>query len=791
MDTQKKAFILLPLLLLIIIFAFTRLAYSYVQEQPGQTVSVSVEPHASDFEASIVSSTAETVNQNTEITYTITYGSNLYYASGLTIQAEWTLGTAEGSVTPDVEVVDYVISSASDAYSSTPAVIDLINRTITWTISSFPAQTTSQTVSFTLETNENYTGSNEVNFTVYGRTINGSITVSDEVDNTYQYDPTLVTPTPTPTSSPTPTPTPTSSSSTTSSPTSTPTPTPTITPSPTALAFESVSIQSLLSSSARLQVTLNEAAKIKVSYGTRLNNLNTAIQSLSFLKSQQIELSELQPDTTYYVQITATSASGKSAKSDIFTFKTSPVSVVPEPDITTLVVTSNNVILTSPTIFKENKKIIPSIVLPIDSVYEFRFEVKDYKSIKKIEAVLRNKYVLGIAFPEKAEASTEKTFLTQVSPGVFEGRLKTPIDPGRYEIVVRVFDTQGNIAEKKVADVKIVKNLTVLREGSTTPVEGARILISYFDFNANDFIPLSPTAYSVKNPSYTDAKGEDNIVLPAEKYKASVSAIGYAAKEVEFKISDKTGDDYPTIYLKHEFGVTSFAAYLYNSFIDLMNLTKLYLITIGSSNRFFEFNATLSLLITLIIIFFGLSIHTKIPLNQLHSYIFNLFRKRSKKFVSKNIFGKVLNYENGLPESGVTIYLIDGVKDDIIYQAKTNKLGEFYFRKPELENYKFLIMKEGFEDLPEEFSKEKVENTNNFAFNIKGKVKKGSFKGLLRESMELLFALLIPGLIIICLVVEFALGYSFGFLKVLPFVIISIINAFLWAKFYRPAFKNL
>ena len=135
------------------------------------------------------------------------------------------------------------------------------------------------------------------------------------------------------------------------------------------------------------------------------------------------------------------------------------------------------------------------------------------------------------------------------------------------------------------------------------------------------------------------------------------------------------------------------------------------------------------------------------------------------------------------------VYLVDGIKKEVIYSTKTNKLGEFNFRRPEIEDYKFWVMKQGFEDLfVEEFAKEKL---NNLVFNIKEKIRIRSLKAFLKEVVELLSALIIPGLIVICLVVEFALGYSFGFLKVLPFMIISAFNAFLWAKFYHPVFKNI
>ena len=562
MPFKRFCFIWLFFSLLAFVFLFNKIVYSDV-EAPGQELSVSVGPGVSDLSVDI-SAALENVNQNTEITYTITYGSNLTYSTSLTLEAEWSLGTPEGTYVSDTEIADYIIGSAEDAYGSTPAVIDLVNRKISWTISSFPAQTTDETVTFKLRTNANYTGTKKIKYTVYARITSGSLIVTDQLDNNYQFK----------------------SISSTSTPT--PTPIPTTTPSLLPLIFNNVSIASLLSDQATINFTLSEASKLKVSYGTAQNTLANTIQSLEYLRNQQIQLIELKPETRYYFLATATSISGQTARSDIFTFKTPPVSIVPQPEPNSLVITSNNIILASPTIFTEEKKAIPSVVLPEESLYEFRFEIKNYQTIKKVEAVFRNKYVLGLNFPNLAESSTKTTTPIQVSPGVFEGRLKAAEESGRYEIVVRIFDMQGNIAEKKVADVKVVKSLTVLRDGDPKiAVEGARILIKKFDQVTNDYETLSPVSFAIKNPSYTQASGEDRIVLPAGRYKADVRAIGYLPKEVEFVLGDKTGQDYPTVYLKHKFSLLSFANYIWVSFIDFMDISKLYLTTIGSSNRFF------------------------------------------------------------------------------------------------------------------------------------------------------------------------------------------------------------
>nr|MBP9819517.1 hypothetical protein [Candidatus Woesebacteria bacterium] len=73
------------------------------------TISATIEPPADDFSASLSTTDDVTeIPQDMTITYTITYGSDYDFASPLTVQAEWTLGTISGNGTPTVELLSYV-----------------------------------------------------------------------------------------------------------------------------------------------------------------------------------------------------------------------------------------------------------------------------------------------------------------------------------------------------------------------------------------------------------------------------------------------------------------------------------------------------------------------------------------------------------------------------------------------------------------------------------------------------------------------------------------------------------
>jgi len=101
-------------------------------------------------------------------------------------------GTIEGQAYPSVDVLNYIVDSATTAYGGTQPVIDTVNRTIAWTIASLPAETTDQSVSFMLITNSNYSASQKVGFTI-GAYLTDTGTTVNAVDllRHYQYNPAL------------------------------------------------------------------------------------------------------------------------------------------------------------------------------------------------------------------------------------------------------------------------------------------------------------------------------------------------------------------------------------------------------------------------------------------------------------------------------------------------------------------------------------------------------------------------------------------------------------------------
>lgn len=771
-------------------------------------LSVTVPSKATDFELAVSSDASAAVNQYETITYEITYGSNLDYADSLEIQAEWSQGTIEGESTPTVDVAEYVISSATNAYNSTPAVIDLVNRTITWNISSFPANTTNQTVSFQLKTTANYTGSKQVAFTISSRLTNDDMTTSDKtVTNYYEYDSSITpsptpspTPTPTPIASPTSTPTPTTSPTSSITPTPTAGPTATTTPSPTptttpkAAVFEEITIRSLTSDTVRIYSRTNQETTAKIFYEEKIYNLSSSQTSLSLLSEHEFLIEELKPETVYYFKITVTNKNKLSSTSDIFTFKTPALSKLPEVENQSVIITSNNNVLASPVIEGLSvKQPNATVVIPKNTVYEFKFALKKYQKLKEIKAVLRSKNVLGVStFTEVADASIILTNITEIEAGVFVGKLKSPSQPGTYEIIARIIDTNGNITEQKIADIKVSKPLSVFDQNNN-PIEAARLLLYLYNIRTGEFKQISQDNMPIKNPSFSNSKGEFPVVLPNGIYKAEVLAIGHEKTSQNFVLSFQGGNDYPQLKLKNQgFNLLTIIEYYWAALNDFLAVTASYITQVTASVRFFQLTSVFIIITSIALSWLSISLRAHIPLIYLYWYPFSEIKNKLTKLKFNKYYYGIVTEENGFGQSKALVYLIDADKNKIISKTMTNYLGEFFLKKSPAKNYKILVSKNGFEIKPFfEYSFESLEKGEKLVLSINRLDQpKNSFVNFLEQLFEKTAELSFSTLLTISLVFEILLAVEYGMDKSIPFIVISVLNIYLWSFYFHPKNKD-
>lgn len=740
-------------------FLFILPNFVWADLESDQTASVTVPAQASDYQLDFARLTTGTLfKQDDIIQYQITYGAHLSFTTPITVEAQWYPGTVD-SDSSSVDILDYVSGSATNGYAGATPVIDSVNKKISWTINSFPGNTTNEIVTFKLKLNSNYTGGSNVTFKAAGRLYAPGVTTPDQSDTTNFKNP----------------------QASSGGASTTPTPTPTLTPVQIKNSIQNIEVRTITDSTAGIFITSNLKSKAILRYGKSASNLSSVISTSTFSPSSLFNLGKLDAETKYYFKFSLIDQKGNQINSDIYTFITAQLSETPDVSLESLVTISNNSVISpiqeKDKVTQEVKKNI--LIIPKDTVFQFKFSIKTKNKIKKIIAFVRNKNVLAASslVPE-AEASTDNIELAEIEPGVYTGKFKTKPLPGIYEIYAQITDVKGNIIEKKIAEIKVIGKFTVLSAKDKSPIEGIRVYLYAYNQNSGQFKAISSFLISSGNPVFTDKNGELNINLPLGYYKADVSRLGFHDKTVTFRLGEGDKDVYPVVELVGQrpnlintiryFQRTTTDVFLYN--------TMLYADILTGSSRFFDLISALTLGLLVILTLFAFSKKHHIPLSTMASYFYYLIdhKKRNEKY----IHGIVCDEKNKpIPEAHV--YIADFEDEEIIEKAKTNGKGEFFSRKGG-KKYLIMVMAKGYKTTP----LIPYEERNHLKFKIALNKEEGSiaprylihvFEGLVGMSFE--------ALILLSFIFELLFLNSFGFVKTFPFLIVSCFNLILWTLY--------
>ncbi len=724
------------LLFAILLSHFPPLASAVTQDL---NVSASIPAQASDFQNEIESLTnGSPFAPDKEITYQVTYGSNLSYSASFTVEAQWYKGVIDGEPTPSVDVVNYVVGSATDGYNSTPAVVDTTNKKISWTVT-LPANTQDQTTTFKLKTTNNYTGTKTVSIPVATRIIGPGVTTPDETI-TLQYLH--------PVSAPS---------------TSTPSPTPAQDP----FTIDVVEIRGIDKDSSLIYVSTSLLSNVTIKYGLSSRNLSRSASSSTNSKAHNISLLNLEPGTTYFFRIEANATARETLVSDLFVLNTAK-----EESETPKIVAESFIAIGQDNVLAEGKGEV--IAVPTRSEFQIKFRLDKNINVKNIQAFLRPK-VLGISsfLIARAENNSSSIELVELSNGEYSGRIKAPTKKGQYELVIRTSESNGNILEQKLADITVTNPLTVLNE-KDDPIEGARVFFSVYNKKTRLFEKINQHSINIKNPSFTDELGEVNTILPNGKYKAEVSDIRYKDQEVVFNVGGE--DSYPIIRLEKQ-GLSAFNIVgYYTKGLDEVYLsnTKQYIASLATSIRFFDLLAAFSLGTLIIITLFAFSKRHNVPVGAIHRYIPSLFEKNRhpERFIKGLIQG---DDKNGL--AGANVYLLDEGKEEIIASTKSDKHGSFFFkRNAQGGSYLLMAMKEGFESHPVTPYKEGTEITMVLNKNEHLSAPIHYIKHLFTGSISLTF----ETFLILSLFFELLFLDSFGLARTLPYFCLTLFNFGAW-----------
>lgn len=802
---------LFPKIFLLLLGAAPLLSMPPIIAQVQKTMSVSaiVPPNNSDFQFAFASIDRQTtVPQNTILSYKITYGAQASagVSTTTTIVADW-----QDAIAPNgANVLDYVLSSAENTYNNTPPVVDLTNRTITWTIPNVPSGTTNQTIHFQLKTNNNYTEGIPVDFIVRTKMSNQFVTLSDKiVQQTYGFNTALVTPTPTitlspttqPTSTPTPQiPTPTKQTTTTSPmkptnsiETTTPTPIVTVTPPPDTLRITDVSIRGITQSSATIAVTTNQLTKLSVLYGAKSHSLTQSFNKADFLLTNNITIDSLSPNSPYYIRITVIDKNGKQSSSETFTFTTAQTSQPPNVDDNVVVLTSSGNVLISEVGGQKDRTYSQTVLLTTDTDFEFTYKLKDGISLKRIEAVLRNKHVLAFDTISQNEAAGTITVpMIEKEPGVYFARVKA-LTPGIFEVFVKLTDTKGNVVEQKVGELKFVSQLTVYDSKTKQPIASSRVYLYHFNNKTQKYEPLNKNLFrEIKNPSYTDEKGEIKITLPQGKYQAKVSAFGYQTESTNFSLGSNKGEEFPTIYLQKESIIaTNLLPYLRDTTSDLFSQMIAFLHALPLSARFFNSLAVMTVVFFIILSLFLFLMRTHISLMHLPSFILHHLELLFKLKKTTYIIGLISDKDKH-PLSRVRIECVDEKTGQVLSHVSTNKAGKFYLHgNLSKHTMHLLITKDGYLPKSLVLTQTALLSSKNLQITLNMVTTPSRiFFWTIFETVERIVSFLFEIVLILSLLLELLFFSLFGFAQTLPFLALSLINILLWVFFIRERFEQ-
>lgn len=732
------------------------------------SVSAEVEASPDDLEAELLATTPGSVfSQNKTINYQLTYGSTLPYSTSLTVEAVWSLGTIDGNSTPSEDILDYVIGSASQGYNSTAPVVDLENRKITWTIASFPANTSGQTVTFSLRTNDSYTDTDDVSFAVTGRVTTPTASSADStVTKMYRY---IMGPTPT------------SQPATSVPATTTPTPPGTASQRP---VFSSIRIREITHDKAVVDITLLQPATLDIQYGLSPLALTSRIRSVQSKTFHTIELSPLKANTIYYFRVTARAVSGLTTTSDIFTFITAKDSDIAEIDLSNLIFTSYTIILLSPQAGLGEKELL-SLVLPLNTPFEFRMGIKDKKSLKRAQAQLKNKKVLGLS-SMYADSNSTSVEMVEVKKGVYDGRLKTPKVKGVYQLVVRLSDINGTIHETNLLDIYVKDPFTIQDDSTLEPLEGVSVLLYQYNIRTRMYDIISPVQIPFTNPLSTNNDGQLDIALPEGKYKADIHFLGYKDQTIEFTVAPNEKDNYPTILLEKEaFSLATLFKQQNEIFTTFLSKTSFFLQDLTDSEPTHQLNAVIILIMLVAAAVLSLRARTHISYTKLFTFVHfgthKLFTNQ-QEYIS----GRVIDERTKKGLSGVEVLLLDEDKDNLIVdQVMTNKNGIFFFRQY-VKHPLLMAIKKGYKSL--DFDTKKEDHGKGIVLTLQQESEKSLHFFLhLRTIFSNLVAYLFEILLLLSFLLELFFTTSLGLAVTLPFLILSTSTLFLWILYLHTS----
>ncbi len=645
-------------------------------------INAIVPPATSNLTATLTPDQHNELNrQDTELGYTFTYGTDAMVTGPMTLQASWDLGTPEGQTTASQDILEYVIGSATNAYGNTPPVIDTVNRTITWSIASYPANLPNQSVHFTLKTNEQYTGEKKVVIPIHAQIIAPAQSEVATQTITYLY---------VNTSTNTPTPTPIAVTSTGS---------PTVSAPLGSHPFTSIALGSLFDTSAIFSVRLSAPANLTVRYGLAPKALTGSFSTTAPLTVHEINIPGLKDDTHYYVVFDVYQDGRKITSSDIFTFKTAKTDALMPKAITESFVLLQD---GSPIYGEQSDQNGQRLSIVANQLIDLQLSISHGDRVKSAVTSLRPAKILGLTDDATSEPDLAIATLMQIAPDKFVGKMRTPEQTDTYLLMLRVESKTGSVEEKPIATIRLIQPL-IIQDEKGNPIENVHASVKRYDKSARIYLPIRPGGSSVKGLLLSDHRGRLPFNLSAGQYEIELRSIGYATQTIRVTISFDTVIPYPTLTLKRlPFSLALFTSYYTNIGQNIVEAGETFLQTLTDSPRFWDLFFLCMLLFILFCLVTSVSLRLGIPVIELIPAFLEHLSYMKSVHTHQIFHGTIHNSVTGEAIAGARVTLKESEKNAVHRFATTNMLGEFALLVPtSTQSLCFSVDKKGFDALSE------------------------------------------------------------------------------------------
>ncbi len=456
-----------------------------------------------------------TVSQEQVISYTLNYSSISDVDTIVTITTRYSALAPDGS---GEQLLDYVSGSATSINSGIPGLINQQQKTISWQQLLIPAHATDQKLFFQLKSNSRFpNATQDVLLNVSAAVTSPFITPSVILPIKYQYNLTLIPPIPTATPIPPP------QSLVTKTVNSTTT-------------VRDLVVTQLNNRSITLEALANPNSNLRVLYGTSPKQLKSTINSISQTGMHQFKISNLKTDTIYYFQFQYAKPDGSYAILDTYTFRTPNQAEELELNKMYQLSAQNS----QGYIF--NGKLFaatfspPIIVLPQSSKLTFNLQHDPNIPMDMAQVLL---YSPDLKIPTIAARSTStqssapSTATTDLI--AIRKQLDFPNLIGNYTLKSRLRTQKGTIAESTIAEVKIIKPITIRHHLTGAPISNAKVSIYKYDATT-DYFYAYPDPNEPPLELYSESNGGVPFVPQNGRFRLVVERVPFYLKNIDLTV---------------------------------------------------------------------------------------------------------------------------------------------------------------------------------------------------------------------------------------------------------------